>query len=167
MKKFLMAIALCLVCAANVFGQFTYKVVDNGFDEPFKKAICYSTQNSPDKGLLCFEEGDEHPFIYIAGSYFCDDSFFIDCSFDNGDKFRLYGDCSSDSKDVFIREPKDVEGFYARHLNYTDEVWENFWKDMRCCSLVKFRVNESHCDTDVYYFSLKNSSAAIDFTTKK
>jgi hypothetical protein len=165
MKKIFSILVITLV-VMNCFGQFTCKTVDNGFDEPFKKALCYTSANSPDKGILCMEEQEEYPFIYIYGSYFCDDSFFIDCSFDNGDKFKLYGDAGSDSKYVIIRNPKDVEDFYANYIDYTAEVWEKFWEDMKKCATVKFRVIESHCTNNIYYFNLKGSTNAIKFTTK-
>ena len=163
MKKIIMAIALCLVCA-SCFGQFICKTIDNGFDEPFKKAICYSTPDSPDKGSLCFEEKFAHPYTYITGSYFCDDVLLIDVSFDNGNKYLLSGEKGKKSNFVHIVP-------YCTRFNMETEEchkeWEEFWNDMKTCSVVKFRINESHCENNVYFFNLKGSSKAIDFTSVK
>ena len=164
MKKILVVLMMCIVSIMS-FGQFSYKVVNNGFDEPFKKAICYSASNSPDKGILSLEEGVTNPRLYITGLYFCDDVFLVEASFDNNHRYCLSGKKSSNSKYIHI-EPYCME-FIMDNSLLCHEEWDNFWNDMKNCSIVKFRINETHCETDIYYFSLKNSTSAIKFVTIK
>ena len=169
MKKIFMAIALCLICAVNGFGQFTCKTIDNGFDEPFKKAFCYSSSNSPDKGVLCFEEDIRWPFMYIVGSYFCDDDFIVNIAFDNGNKYNVIGEKSDNSKLVYLSAPTIRQEYDSLGLPiYNPSIgskntllWDDLFEDIKKCSTIKIRINESHCGTNVYYFNLKGSSVFV------
>ena len=143
MKKIFTVIALSLMCAAS-FGQFIYKVVDNGFDEPFKKAICYSTSNSPDKGLLCLEEDGRWPFLYIAGSYFCGDECVVDISFNNGNRYRILGKTSESNKTLYLDVPIIQEKYdslgcpiYNPSVGLPDTLlWDGLFEDIRKCSTI-------------------------------
>lgn len=92
--------------------------------------------------------------FYLSGGYHCDDVIDVDLVFFVGSeakKYKLEAYKSNDNKTVFLVDD----------LN-THEIKSDFFK----ASLVKIRLNESHCDDDIYQFKMTNSSAAFQFISK-
>jgi hypothetical protein len=69
MKKLIVTVGLMLV-GFNSSAQWTYQVVDNGFDEKYR--IAYTETNN--NGFLKLENVDGDVLFYLRGGYFCDDN---------------------------------------------------------------------------------------------
>jgi hypothetical protein len=147
MKKIIMmmAIMICFVCVS--FGQWNYKNVDNGLDDPYKISYVSGTN----KGYLKLQNDGCATKLVLFGSYFCDDYPTVDISFlVNGEytKLNLTGSKSTDSKAIFINN------FFVSDENV------NIFKS---ASSVKIRINESHCESEIYEFTMSGSTAAFNF----
>jgi hypothetical protein len=148
-RTIMMALMICFVCVS--FGQWNYKNVDNGLDEPYKISYVSGTN----KGYLKLQNDGCVTKLVLFGNYFCDDFPTVDISFlVNGEykKMNLTGLKSTDSKAIFIN------GFFVSNENV------NIFKSS---TSVKIRVNESYCESDIYEFSMSGSTAALNFMRKE
>ena len=57
-------LTILLFTTFTTFGQWTYKTISNGFDDPFKKAFTATNNN----GWLAMEAGESQPFIEYPDS---------------------------------------------------------------------------------------------------
>lgn len=92
--------------------------------------------------------------FYLSGGYHCDDEIPVDISFlvaGQFVKFTVNGVKSSNSSTVFLID--DL---------LSSEMKDAFLKS----SLVKLRLNESHCQSDYYEFKMTGSTAALNFVSK-
>jgi len=147
MKKVFMMIAIIICFVSVSFGQWNYKNVDNGLDEPYKISYVSGTN----RGYLKLQNDGCVTELVLFGSYFCDDFPTVDISFlVNGEykKMNLTGSKSTDSKAIFIK------GFFVSNENV------NIFKSS---TSVKIRVNESHCESEIYEFTMSGSTAALNF----
>lgn len=165
MKKLLLAITLCL--ATTTWSQWSYKTISNGFDEPFKKAYT-ETNNS---GWLSMEAGYEEtevinpkdsttqmitlPLLFLHGTYFCDEKLSVDIVFIVGGKEKKYwaSALKSDNSTLIFFD----SGIFAD---------ADFKSDFLAASQMKLRVNESHCESDIYTFKMSGSTSAYNFIMK-
>jgi len=97
----------------------------------------------------------KYPLLYLYGTYFCDDVISCDIVFtvDGIDKkYTIKGIKSSDNKILF----------------FDDDLFsdKNFKNDFIASTKVKIRVNESHCGTEYYTFTMSGSTAAYNFINK-
>ena len=172
MKKVMFMMITLMMCLSS-FGQWTFKTINNNFDEPFKKA--YTKTNNG--GFLMLVVGEskwiiensdtveiKQPFFALYGTYFCDDETFITIVFivkGESIKYSVIASKSQDSKTyVFKTVYTDVDG----------ESW-SFWNtdvisQFKNASKVLIKVNQEYCDDDYYEFSMSGSAAAFDFITK-
>lgn len=152
MKKYIFIIALILKTFTS-FGQWTYKVINSDFDGKFKKAY---TQIDNRGWLMMEVSGTDEgkPFLYLAGSYFCDKYTTVDMVFVvNGEK-HLYNLDLSKSDD-------------SRTYYFSDGIWtDDFTKHFREASKCLIRVNQEHCTDEYYTFNMSGSSAAYNFIVK-
>ena len=146
MKKIILSVASMMVLSVG-HSQWSYKTVDNGFDNPYR--IAYSNQNNG--AILKLEKvGDEVAF-YILGGYYCDENPIVDLVFVvNGKDVKFYSEShtSSDNEAVFIMD---------------NILTSNLLDPFKNCTSIRVRVNESYCDTKVYSFNMKGSTAALNF----
>lgn len=150
MKK-VIELLLAVLITGSVSAQWTYKISDNGFDEPYK--IAYTAVNN--NAILKMENVDSSIVLYVQGGYYCDESPTVDVVFVvNGvdKKYKFTGSKSQDNSVVFISWYFEL---------YTDAV-----ADFRAASSVRIRINESYCTTEVYSFNMSNSKAAYEFMIK-
>lgn len=150
MKKILFVI-LALVFAMPAYSQWVTKRVDNKIDLPYKIAYCTS---SSQRGLLKMENVDGELSIYVTGSYFCDESPIVEIAFVIGSESKRYsitGNKSSDSRTVFLVD------------NLLSEENTEMLSDFKKCSQVVIRVNEIHCTSEMYRFTMTGSTAAVQF----
>ena len=150
MKK-VINLLLAVLITGSISAQWTYKISDNGFDEPYK--IAYTAVNN--NAFMKMENVDSSIVLYVQGGYYCDESPTVDVVFVvNGvdKKYKFTGSKSQDNSVVFI-------SWYFEF--YTDAV-----ADFRAASSVRIRINESYCDTEVYSFNMSSSKAAYDFMIK-
>lgn len=150
MKK-VINLLLAVLITGSISAQWTYKISNNGFDEPYK--IAYTAVNN--NAILKMENVDSSIVLYVQGGYYCDESPTVDVVFVvNGvdKKYKFTGSKSQDNSVVFISWYFEL---------YTDAV-----ADFRAASSVRIRINESYCTTEVYSFNMSSSKAAYDFMIK-
>lgn len=161
LKIMMMTLVMCLI-GFTAMSQWTYKMIDNNFDEPFKRAYVYDSDN---RGYIILEEGlplpmdttfenmVNVPYIRIMGTYFCDDVAAIDMTLvvkGINKKYILYG--SKSEKNIY-----EVSA-----ANWTVDMI----KDFKIASKCYLRVNQEYCDNDIYEFNMAGSTAAFNFITK-
>jgi hypothetical protein len=149
MKTILLTLGLVLSYTASA--QWTYKTIDNGFDDPYK--IAYTAED--DGSWLKLENIDGEISFYIGGGYTCDENLTVDLSFMVNGVYKKYSYDASTSSD------KDNVFFIENLLN------ANCLADFKACSSVKVRVNDTTCDTETYEFKMSGSTAALNFISKE
>jgi len=149
MKKIILGALLLL--STTSFGQWTLDNVNNGFDDPYR--ICYTKAT---KGVTMKLEDVEGKIVfYLSNGYFCDEEIKVDISFlvaGSYKKYSVLADVSNNKKNLFLT---------------WNLVGADFEKDFRAAGNVRLRVNESYCSSDIYQFSMVNSSPALDFMLGK
>ena len=149
MKTLLLILGLVLSYTASA--QWTYKTMDNGFDEPYK--IAYTAINAG--SWLKLENVKGEVSFYISGGYTCEDNVIVDISFMvNGayKKYTYYAETSSDKTDVFIIDNLLIEDCLA---------------DFKSCTTLKLRINDATCGEETYEFKMSGSTAALNFVNNK
>jgi hypothetical protein len=149
MKKLILSITLfCSLTTAKA--QWTYKTIDNGFDEAYKVSWT-ETDNS---GYLKLENVEGKIAFYISGGYYCDELVNVDLVFvvdGQNKKYSLKVSRSENSKSIFLT---------------WDLLGESFAEDFKKASTCKVRVNESFCTSEMYSFSMVSSKTALEFMLK-
>jgi N-acetylglucosamine-6-phosphate deacetylase len=146
MKKVILSIASMMVLSVG-HSQWTYKVVNNGFDDPYR--VAYTAVN--DGAILKLEKVEDAVAFYITGGYYCEDYPIVDLVFVvNGEDIKFYCEATTadDRETVFIID---------------DILTSNALDEFKNCSILKVRVNESYCDTKTYFFNMKGSTAALNY----
>jgi hypothetical protein len=150
MKKIFLTIVL-LFSLSSVYSQWSYQLVKNDFDDPYR--IAYTSENND--AILKLENVDGSIFFYVQGGYYCDENPSVDLAFFvNGVNVRY-------NIEGFVNSSKDALFFTTDLIN--NEMLESFKK----CSLVKIRVNESHCTNEIYSFNMSKSTSALNFIIGK
>jgi hypothetical protein len=150
MKKIFLTIVL-LFSLSSVYSQWSYQLVKNDFDDPYR--IAYTSENN--NAILKLENVGGSIFFYVQGGYYCDENPSVDLVFVvNGQniKFNVEG---------FVNSSKDALFFTTDLIN--SEMLESFKK----CSLVKIRVNESTCTNEIYSFNMGRSTSALNYILGK
>ena len=146
MKKLLLSIfTLLLIESTNA--QWINKNVDNGFDDPYR--ICYTAENNG--AILKLENVDGDIVFYLQGGYFCDDAPMVDISFLVNNVWKKYSTEAT-------KGTQSNSLFLVDNMNTSDAI-----VDFLNASSVKLRVNESHCNTGYYQFSMSGSTSAYKF----
>ena len=151
MKKLLLALATVTLFTTTSFSQWVSKKIDNGFDNPYYIAYTQDGQNA----FLKLENYKGIAF-YMGGVYICDESVSVDISFlVNGEyqKYTATGNVSENRKTVFMIDD----------LNSDPE----FLADFKAASVVRIRVNDTTCDTEIYEFKMTGSTAAFNTVTNQ
>ncbi len=150
MKNILLTIGFFLI-TLNLFSQWNYETVNNGFDDPYR--IAYT--NEVDGAFLKLENYNEQVIFYIEGSYTCDDYPIVEiiCVV-NGEnkKYTFYSETSDNRECVFITFDLENSGLLS---------------DFKNCTTMKIRINETYCDTETYSFNMYKSSSAYTFINNK
>jgi TonB family protein len=145
MKNLLLILFLLL--ALNINAQWVNKTVNNDFDDPYR--ICYT---APNNGVILKLENVEGLIsFYLSGGYYCDESPVVDLSFIvNGVAKKYSRECSisSDNKIVWL---------------INDLLIEEMLTDFKNCNILKVRVNDYTCSSEIYSFNMSGSSSAINF----
>jgi hypothetical protein len=144
MKKLLLALATVTLFTTTSFSQWVSKKIDNGFDTPYY--IAY-TQDGQDAFLKL--ENYKGIAFYISGVYICDESVGVDISFlVNGEYQKYYttGNVSDNRKTVFM----------------VMILIQIFLADFKAASVVRIRINDTTCDTEIYEFKMTGSTSAFN-----
>lgn len=147
MKKIILSVAM--LATTLCFSQWTTKIINSEFDGKFKK--CFTQINN--NGYLAMEKDVDHPFMFLRGSYFCDDDTHID--------FVLVVNGVNKKYDIAVSKSKDSQCYY-----FDSSIWtEEFIADFKNASKCSIRVNQSYCQSDYYTFNMSGSTAAYNFIT--
>ena len=145
MKNLLLILFLLL--ALNINAQWVNKTINNDFDDPYR--ICYTEPSGIN--YLKLENVDGKIFFYMQGGYYCDENPVVDLSFIvNGVAKKYSRECSisSDNETVWL---------------INDLLIEEMLSDFKNCSILKVRVNDYTCSSEIYSFNMSGSSSAINF----
>jgi hypothetical protein len=161
MNNIKLGAVVLFTCISNIvtLGQWTYEVIDNKFDNKFKKAYTETDNN----GWLMMEVGDPifedsvwvpKPFLALRGIYFCDDYTYVDIVFIVNNVPKKYVFEATKSKD-------------NRIYFFSESIWTaEFVGDFKRASKCLIRVNQSYCTDEYYEFSMTGSTAAYNFITR-
>lgn len=150
MKTLILFLSLFLI--SSLHGQWVYKTVTDGFDDPYK--IAYT--DNPSGAYLKLENLEGRLVFYIKGGYYCDENPSYDFVFQLGQEvYKVSGvGIKSDGNDIIFFTP-----------NLLDEEFQTVdW--FKKCSKLKIRINESYCTTEYYEFNMSKSSSALEFMSK-
>jgi hypothetical protein len=142
MKTIILLLSLFFI--SNLHGQWVYKTITDGFDDPYK--IAYT--DNPTGAFLKMENVDGNLVFYIKGGYYC--------------VFQLGEQVYKVSGTGIKSESSDIVFFTPNLLNEEFETVDWFKK----CSKLKIRINESYCTTEYYEFNMSKSSSALEFMSK-
>ena len=149
MKKLMISIALMLTL--NVNAQWINKNVNNGFDDPYR--ICYTVENN--ESVLKLENVDGTIFFYLLGGYTCDENPTVDLSFLVNGSYVKYSEPMEVSEDRTI-------------IWIVDNLMEStILNDFKLCSILKIRVNDIACSSEVFTFNMAGSTSALKFISEK
>jgi len=146
MKKIILSVAF-IIGSFYASSQFKYKKVNSDFDGSYR--IAYNEDYNGN--LLKLENVGGRVSMYVVGGYFCDENPSVDLLFVvNGEKFvfTTEGTKSNDSSTIFLIDDLEESLILSYFLQG---------------SKIKVRVNESHCESDYFEFSLGNSTNAFNF----
>ena len=146
MKKHLTLLTFIL-CSLKSFSQWSYETVNNGFDDPYR--IAYS--KSMNGAFLKLENVNGNVCFYLQGSYTCDDDPLVEvvCVVAGENrKYSFAGIISEDRKIVFITDDLESSGMLD---------------DFKNATVLKIRINETYCVTNIYSFNMGKSSSAFTF----
>jgi hypothetical protein len=140
-----------ILFASPAFSQWVTKTVDNKLDPVYKIAYCRSTN---EKALVKLENMDGELVFYITSGYFCDELPTVDMAFVLGNETKRYsitGYKTEDNKTIFLYD------------NILAEENNGLLTDFKKCSSLILRVNESHCSSEVFTFTMSGSTSAVNF----
>jgi len=146
MKKVGLILSFCLLSIIS-YSQWTFQMVSNDFDDPYP--IAYTSVNNG--SVLKLENVDEYLYFYLQGGYFCDEYPIVDLVFVvNGQnvKYSVEGYKNEQSNCIFFT---------------TDLMNEEMLNSFKLCSVLKVRINESHCESNIYSFNMSKSTSALNF----
>jgi len=149
MKKLMISIALML--NLNVNAQWMNKNINNGFDDPYR--ICYTAENNG--SVLKLENVDGTIFFYLSGGYTCDENPTVDLS------FLINGSYVKYSEPMEVSEDRTI-------IWIVDNLIESdILNDFKLCSILKIRVNDIACSSEVFTFNMAGSTSALKFISEK
>ena len=149
MKKLMISIALML--NLNVNAQWMNKNINNGFDDHYR--ICYNAENNG--SVLKLENVDGTIFFYLLGGYTCDENPTVDLSFLVNGSYVKYS------------EPMEVSEDRTIIWIVNDLMESTILNDFKLCSILKIRVNDIACSSEVFTFNMAGSTSALKFISEK
>ena len=151
MKNLLLLTVCTILFSVNSFSQWITTTIDNGFDSKF--VIAY-TEDGQSEYLKM--ENYNGIVLYLSNTYICSDAVTVDILFlvkNEYKKYKTNAKVSSNHKVVF----------FVNDLS-ADSVMLQDFKD---ATLIRIRVNDAICDSEVYEFSMKGSTAAYEAVLKQ
>jgi hypothetical protein len=150
MKK-VINLVLAVLITGCVNAQWSYEVINNGFDEPYRIATT-PVNNDAYAYMLNL---DSAVVLAVIGGYYCDDYPTVDVVLTVSEvnkKFQFNSYKSKSSDIIYI----------------TWDMGENpeFVNDFKRASNMKIRINESYCTSEIYTYKMTSSKAAYDYIAK-
>ena len=144
-------IIIALMLNLNANAQWMNKNINNGFDDPYR--ICYTAENNG--SVLKLENVDGTIFFYLLGGYTCDENPTVDLSFLVNGSYVKYSEPMEVSEDRTI-------------IWIVDNLMEStILNDFKLCSILKIRVNDIACSSEVFTFNMAGSTSALKFISEK
>jgi hypothetical protein len=151
MKKYIF-ITIAMFAALNCKAQWVNEVSDNGFDPKFHYSTC--NEASTTHRWLKVSKMTDSTFLFLVYlGYVCTETPTIEYSFkmDTGwTKYTLSGLTSKDKKKIYL----------------TDDLVSHYGDAFAKCSILKIRVDDSHCGKNIYEFNMTGSSAALEWVRR-
>lgn len=150
MKKIINFI-VAILTVGTLNAQWSFKTINNGFDDPYK--IAYTPENNGAAAYMLFV--DSTVVLSIDGGYYCEEEPNVDIvlvvnGVDN--KFEFEG---------YKGETSDVV-----YITWDMASNAEFLNAFKLSSIMKIRINESYCTTEVYTYKMTNSKAAYQYMNK-
>lgn len=150
MKK-VINLVLAVLTVGTLNAQWTYKTVNNGFDKPYK--VAYTPENNGAEAYMLFV--DSAVILEINGGYYCDDRPYVDVvlvvnGVDSKFEFESYKGSSSD----------------VVYITWDMALYPEFLDAFKLASIMRVRIKESYCTTEVYTYKMTNSKAAFEYMIK-
>lgn len=145
--KNILLLLLFIMCNFITHSQWSFKKVDNGFDEPYK--IAYT--KNVDGAYLKLENIEGQIAFYIQGNFTCDEEVSIDLAFlinSQYERFSFNGLTSEDHYCVFFS------------FDFLNSIAINAFKD---ASILKVRINDTICESQIYTFKMNGSTLALNY----
>lgn len=151
MKHLLLLLVCILLFSTSSYGQWVISKIDNKFDEIY--VIAY-TEDGQQQYLKL--ENYNGMVLYLTNTYICSETVIVDLSFfvnEDYKKYKTHAKVSSNHKTVFIED------------NISEDTL--MLQDFKDASLLKVRINDPLCDTEVYQFNMKGSAEAYEAVLKQ
>lgn len=150
MKKIINLI-LAILTVGTLNAQWSFKTINNGFDDPYK--LAYTPINNGAGAYMLFVENAV--VLSIDGGYYCEEEPSVDVvlvvnGVDN--KFEFEG---------YKGETSDVV-----YITWDMASNAEFLNAFKLSSIMKVRINESYCTSKVYIYKMANSKAAYEYMNK-
>jgi hypothetical protein len=151
MKNLLLPLICTLLFNTNLFSQWVINKIDNNFDDVY--VIAY-TEDGQQQYLKL--ENYNGIVLYLTNTYICSETVIVNLSFFvNGEykRHKTHAKVSSNHKTVFIE----------------DDISEDtlMLQDFKDASLLKVRINDPICDTEIYEFKMQGSTEAYEAVLKQ
>lgn len=145
---------LSLLFAQISFGQWTYKTVNNGLDDPYK--ICYNENIFEELFKMEQTDNGDALTVYIKAQGLCDESGInTDLAFLVNGKWIKYDFTCNSIKDNMIVVIGNILSEDNKDILYYFKV----------ASKIKFRFNYEDCEETTHEFNMTGSTKAINFMT--
>lgn len=145
MKKLFVIFAL--FTATKSQAQWENKVGDNGFDDPYRYSVCYTSDG---QNFAKLEKlNDTSVLVVVYEGYICNERPKIEYSFKVGndnDKYDVYGVRSTDKKRVMM----------SAVVNTGD-----FVRSFKLASVMRIRLNDESCGSQIFTFDMTYSQSAL------
>lgn len=151
MKNLLLVSISVILFNVNTFSQWVTNVVDNGFDS--KYTIAY-TEDGQSEYLKM--ENYNGIVVYLSNTYICSDVVTVDILFLVKDEYKKYksnAKVSSNHKTVFFINDLSADPLMLQ--------------DFKDATIIRIRINDVICDSEIYEFSMKGSTAAYEAVLKQ
>lgn len=147
-------IALFTLFPLVSFCQWKYQDVNNGLDEPYK--IAYNT-HTPSNVFLKLENLDDGSIcLYLTNGYFCTDYPFTEVSFKIGSEWKKFE----------FNSVKSTDNYECIFITFDMESNADLVNAFKSANLVRIRVNDDYCGSNIYDFNMSNSANAFNFMKK-
>jgi hypothetical protein len=147
MKKLIITL-IALICFIPVQAQWKFETVDNGFDSKFK--VAYADAVNKKAFVKLFQQSDGRIGFLIYEGFICTDYPTIELTFFVNGEWQAYepltGIKSTDNEKVYILN--DISSVEA---------------DFRKASIMKIRLDDTHCGKQIFEFDMTGSGKALDF----
>lgn len=147
MKKYIFLILMSLLSQSKA--QWTTKTVENGFDNPYRVAICHSSTGKEFIKMTKMSDGGVLLLLYTG--YVCTENPTVEYTFktvSGWEPFSNTGVTSTDKKKVYLS------------ANLAESIMLPYFKNT---SLFKIRLDDDYCGTTIYEFNMMGSSKAYEF----